>query len=519
MSETSIDRRKFLIRALEGGAGVAALAASGYVGYWWRGSPTTTTTATRLLIPESWTTRGVGMDGIPFISRPDLRPPRVTLTREIGWTRPSIKEGAYFILTPKEYVPDGPGQSGLMIIDVDGELVWFKPPANSTLTQTNMQVQRYQGKSVLTWFEGVDNMGHAQGNGYIADASYQTIATIRAGNGLHADAHELNLTPQGTALITAYGTTRTDLSSVGGPKDGVILKCQAQEIDVATGKMLHAWDSLEHVGVDESEAAFTGGTEAQPYDYFHINSVALDSNGDLLISARNTWTIYKVSRDTGKIIWRLGGKKSDFSMGTGASFFWQHHARALSGGRLSIFDDGASPAKEPQSRGLVVALNERTKHCELVRAYTHPARPLAANQGSVQVLADGRVVVGWGNQPYFSEFSADGSLLFDGRFPADDQSYRSFRAAWKGQPSTKPDVKVRKFTTANTVYVSWNGDTETTGWRILAGTQPSDLHAVAKSARTGFETIVAVQSSGPYYAAEALDRNGNRLARSAVVKL
>jgi hypothetical protein len=143
----------------------------------------------------------------------------------------------------------------------------------------------------------------------------------------NADAHDFLLTPQGTALITIYDVVTADLSSVGGSKNTQVWEGSIQEIDVATGKVIFEWHSLGKVGSDESywplpEAPGTA------WDYIHINSIAIDDDGNLLLSARHTSTVYKLDRHTGEVIWRLGGKRSDFRFGTDSRFSFQHNAVA-----------------------------------------------------------------------------------------------------------------------------------------------------------------------------------------------
>jgi hypothetical protein len=147
-----------------------------------------------------------------------------------------------------------------------------------------------------------------------------------------------------------------------------------------------------------------------------------------------------VARPSGKLIWQLGGKQSSFQLGAGATFYYQHHVRPQGASVISVFDDGASPAMEAQSRAILLDLDTSAMKATLKRSYTHPAGLLAANQGSMQVLDDGRVFVGWGNLPYFSEFAEDGTLLMDGQFPVGDQSYRAFLADWTGHPTDKPAI-------------------------------------------------------------------------------
>ena len=202
--------------------------------------------------------------------------------------------------------------------------------------------------------------------------------------------------------------------------------------------MLFDWNSLDHVPVAESFQPVPGKpSKALPYDYFHIHSVSEMPNGNLLVSARNTWAFYEIDRFSGKVLWRLNGKRSDFTMGAGSHFYWQHRSRANPGGTFTVFDDGASPPEEKQSRGLLLDVDTKAMHVGLKQAYLHPAGFIAANQGSVQLLSDGRVFVGWGNQPHFSVFGPDGGLLVDGELPLNIQSYRAFTHDWTGRPSTR----------------------------------------------------------------------------------
>jgi hypothetical protein len=353
----------------------------------------------------------------------------------------------------------------------------------------------------------------------MANSQYNTIETIKAGDGLQADLHELVLTSAGTALITAYQTTTTNLSSLGGSRKGLIYAGHAQEIDLATGKVLFDWDSLSHVAPDESYLGVPSGPEkGTPMDYFHINSIQVLQNGNLLISGRNTCALYQVDRSTGKVVWRLNGKKSNFTMGAGSKFYWQHDAVPHANGLMTVFDDAATPPEEKQSRGLLLSVDASSQHVSLKQAYLNPAGFLAANQGSVQLLADGRVLVGWGNQPYFSEFAPDGTLLMDGQLPLNVQSYRAFTYDWTGKPSEPPQVAVRADPAGGfMVYMSWNGATEVQRWMVLAGTVASRLEPVGSQDWADFETAIAVNSGGPKFCAVALDGQGKELGRSDVV--
>ncbi len=459
-------------------------------------------------------THGGGAGNVQrFHSLSDLRPPVVTVT-----TQPSAAAPGDVFIAPY----GGPGQAGPMILEPDGGLLWFQPlPAHTSAT--NLQVQRYEGKPVLTWWQGdITVLGFGLGEDVIADSTYTDIAHVRAGNGLRADLHEFQLTPQGTALITAYHPILCDLRSVGGEAYGGVVDGVFQEIDVRTGLVMYEWTSLDHVAIDESfdPSLPETTTTAIPLDYFHINSVSLDRDGSLLISSRNTWTVYKIDAHSGQILWRLGGKRSSFKMGKGTYTAWQHDARELPNGSISVFDNGAAPPVHPQSRGIVIDLDHATGTATLAAAMTHTPPLVAKSQGSLQALANGDWFVGWGGEPYFSELNAEGKLLFDARLPTHDQSYRAFRFEWTGVPTDPPAYAFQPAGAgAGTVYASWNGASLVASWRVLANAGASSLSVVAQAPRSGFETAISIPAgtAGPYLAVQALDAAGDVLGTSPAV--
>jgi Arylsulfotransferase (ASST) len=437
-----------------------------------------------------------------YYSRPDLHPPAVTVTAQ----SPDVAPGLEFVAPYS-----GPGQAGPMILDQSGGLVWFRPlPANAFAT--NLRVQEYLGKPVLTWWQGdISVHGYGIGEGVIADQAYADIAHVRAGNGVHADLHELQLTKQGTALVTAYDPILCNLSSVGGRAYDGVTDGLLQEIDVKTGLVMRQWTSLDHVALDETYAKADNTSAAEPFDFFHINSINVDQDGSLLISARNTWAAYDLDPRSGEILWRLGGKHSSFAMGPGTQTAWQHDPRQLASGAISIFDNGASPAVHPQSRGIVVALDAQQATATLQTQILHPPPLLADSQGDFQALENGDWFVGWGQVPDFSEFNAAGALLFDAHFPVHTQSYRDLRFAWTGIPGNAPAFELRPATGgAATVYASWNGATLVSGWRVLSGPSARSLSPVAQVARSGFETAIALPAGarGRYLTVQALNAAG-----------
>jgi hypothetical protein len=447
-----------------------------------------------------------------FVSRPELRPPTVTVTADSGAHAP----GDIF-LAPYA----GPGQYGPMILDGAGDLLWFKaiPPGSRA---TDLRVQTYEGRPVLTWWQDpLVADGRRDAGVVITDSSYEDIAIVRAGNGYQPDLHAFEVTPTGAALFTVYDAIRCNLSAYGGPADGAVADTLFQEIDLRTGLVRSEWHALDHVALTDSYMPVGhGGTPVSPWDYFHINSVS-EHGGDLLVDSRNTWAAYDVHARTGQIAWRLGGRHSSFAMGAGARPAWQHDVREEPGGRISFFDNGGTPKVHSQSRVIVLALNTQTKTAQLVSSFVHSTPLLAASQGDFQPLAGGNWLIGWGQEPFFSEFSSAGQVLFDAHLPALYQSYTALKFSWSGAPTQRPSLVVHAGSHGRAVaYVSWNGATAVAGWRLLAGASPHALSLTATAPRRGFETAIALSSApARYFAVQALGAGEQVLGASLPVAL
>jgi hypothetical protein len=421
----------------------------------------------------------------------------------------------------------GPGQYGPLIYAPDGRLVWFDRLAGGEAAE-DLNEQTYAGRSALTWWRGrVLSLGFGQGEDVVMDSSYRTLARIPGGNGLQADLHDFQLAPHGIAYITAYNPIRCDLRPLKGVADGAIVDTAIQEIDVGTGLVRWEWHSLDHVGPAESEVETPH--DATPWDYFHLNSIDPQPDGDLLISARSTWAGYLLGGGSGRILWRLGGNRSSFRMGPGTAMAWQHDGRVLPDGEVTFFDDGANPPIHHQSRGLRVALDPKRREARLVAVYTHHDPPLlAASQGNMQTLANGNTVVGYGGVPAISEYATDGALIFDAHQPYDMSFYRAFRYPWHGRPLSPPAVLASQDDTGEEtiVYASWNGATGVAAWRVLAGGASgskagagagSPLAARATIPAISFESSTTLPVKYARVAVQALDSAGRVLGTSPTV--
>ena len=440
-----------------------------------------------------------GSNGVQhFHSRPDLEPASVTVNRQS-----SAESGGDIFVTPQY----GPVQDGPMILDPSGRTIWFQPVPAGELA-TDFRVQQLNGQPVLTWWQGYTNNGSGRGEGVIFNSQYQQIATVQAANGLQGmDLHEFLVTPQGDAYIV--GVSPVHYPGMGRP----LMDAVVQEIDIKTGLVLFEWHALDHVPITES--FFKKGAPGYVFDPYHLNSVSLDTDGNLIISMRNTWAVYKVDHQTGAVIWTLGSNQNSFKMGSGTQTAFQHDVLVQPGGTFTAFDDGGGPPTVRQARAVELSVNENSKTVTLARQFEHSPGLNTNFEGNTQLLPNGDLFVGWGQQPYFTEFNSAGKEVFDARFTSNTSSYRAYKLNWSGQPGGTPSMVLAPNNDGTTeLWTSWNGATAVSSWRVLAGTSANTLVPLQTANWNGFETAIAAPSGVADFEVQALDSNGNVLATS-----
>ncbi|KAF4962605.1 hypothetical protein FSARC_9383 [Fusarium sarcochroum] len=482
-----------------------------------------------------------------YRSRPDLTPPKLNITNPAR--EALVEKGLLFITPYPSFSPGGKGpeQPGAYIFRDNGDLVWtgLSYLAGQVL---NFRVDTWNRQQVLSSFQGqpAETPGRAYGNHVLLNNRYEIIKTLRAASHKFASLHEFRIVDGKTALIEITNTLPVPLSRWGGTKDqNWILSTGFQEIDVETGRVLFEWESINHVDPKDSFHPLTasnGQNSSQAWDYFHLNSVDKDDQGNYIISARNVAALYKIDGTTGEIIWTLGGQSSSFKVEDDAIFAYQHDARLLDRSHdgsidvLSLFDNSASESKQinPVSRARIIQIDHKSKVAKALHTYPAPDGILARSQGNAQVLPNGNVFTNWGQAGAITEFSRDGDVLFHAYLDSAPsnlaQSYRGFRFNWTGTPSEDPAIVVINGETSGTtdIYVSWNGDTETASWRFYielakdSDRKPvNENRLVGEVKRTGFETHLGLDSStldgGFRVLAEALDVNGKILRRSPTV--
>ncbi|SCV37120.1 uncharacterized protein FFB14_06437 [Fusarium fujikuroi] len=480
----------------------------------------------------------VAADG-RYRSRPDLSPPTLNITMPCGG---NCSEGYLFVAPFTGYddpVDHGPLQGAPYILASNGDLVWSGFTYFS-IWAGNFQAARWKDQPVLLSFEGAHNSLHGHGHGHhtFLDQNYQNIRELRAGNHMLSDKHEFIVLNETTALFQIYQP---------------IVDARFQEMDIESGEVLFEWASLDHVSPDETALplplgqAGIGHNSSTAWDYFHINSITKGDDGHYLLSARHASTIYKINGTDGSIIWRLGGRFSDFTLGDNVTFGFQHHARYLKGGSgesteiISLFDNsvyGSESAgggdKEvhlyPYSRGKYIKLDHAAHTATLELAFLPPQGPiLSKSQGSLQTLPNGNALINWGSEGQITEYSSNGEPVFhafldSGLLQDKLQNYRAFRYNWTGySPETLAVLAEEVEGGEVNVYVSWNGDTRTVAWRVSWSERIgwATIRKTQTHPKSGFETAIkltkAFSSMGPV-SVEALGADGQVLQASKSIR-
>lgn len=445
--------------------------------------------------PPEWTT---------YKSFP-LKVPKVTITTD--------KPGA-----STDPVFHAPRTNGPIISDSKGELIYYRPG----LRATDFRVQSYLGKPVLTWWRRAQVGKYVESSYQIAGPNYKVIKRFQAGNGYTSDPHEFTMASQTTAFVNSFRSVIMDLSRFGGPKRVPVMDNVAQEIDLRTGQVMWEWHSLGNIGIGESYLPVPKKV-TRSYDYFHLNSIARDTDGNILLSARHTSALYKINRLTGKVMWRMGGKRSNIKLGTGVKFAYQHDFRRHADGTYSIFENGAAggalPNRAKVSKSLVFRINEKAKTATLDRSYQHPDGLLATSQGNAQLLSNGNLLTGWGALKVCTEFNRAGDVVWDMVYSAVNVTYRCYRDPWTGSPPQRViSVKSEQDEANSRVWVSWNGDTRVRSWRVLAG-NPGGLTYSTEVPRTGFETEIPITGQPAAFRLVGVDGEGKVIGRSGLNRL
>ncbi len=403
----------------------------------------------------------------------------------------------------------------LLILDTQGNLIYYQSMANDF----NGYDFKLLPNGDLSYFSQKDSAF------FVMDSHYQVIRKIQAGNGYTTDLHDLVQLPNGNVILMAYDAETVDMSKItpGGRTNATATGLIIQELD-PSNNVIFQWRSWDFIPITDTTASLTDPA----IDLVHGNGLALDSDGNLLVSSRNLSEITKVNLQTGAVMWRLGGKANQFTFVNDQPFAFQHNIGVLPNGDITIFDNHGTEQSPAPSRGLEYKVDEVNKTVTKVWEFQDTPPIFATYMGDTQRMQDGNTFLDWG-APFtgtgfqfvnITEINPQNQVIFQLTFDQPYVSYRAFRSPWQGSPLTKPDLAFKNDGSGLTLGYSWNGATEVDSWKLYGGSSPSSLNVIDQKAKAGFETQTLLASAPKgecYFQSAAMDKNGNEMARSAVV--
>ncbi len=431
----------------------------------------------------------------------------------VAKTSPDNGEGDIFV-APIPWTAASTG-SYLLILDGQGNLIYYQSMAN----QFNGYDFKVLPNGDLSFFSQKDSVF------YVMDAHYQIIKKIQAGNGYATDLHDLLLLPNGNVILMAYDAETIDMSKVvsGGNSNATVTGLIVQELD-SSDNVIFQWRSWDFFAFTDSTSSLTDPT----IDLVHGNGLALAGDGNLLVSSRDLSEITKIDLQTGAVMWRLGGKANQFQFVNDQPFAYQHNIGVLPNGDITIFDNHGTQESPAPSRGVEYKVDEVNKTVTKMWEFQDTPPIFATFMGDTQRMVNGNTFLDWG-APFtgtgyqfvnITEVDPQNQVIFQLAFDQPYVSYRAFRAPWLGSPLTRPDLAFKTDGNGLLLGYSWNGATEVASWKVYGGSSPDSLSLIDQKAKAGFETqtqLASLQKSECYFQAAAIDKNGNEMARSAVV--
>lgn len=485
----------------------------------------------------------------PYISRPDLIPSELDVQINEGGV-----EDSYIFLCPwNSDIPQSAPYMGPHIYDKNGSLIWTGYGLPQTIS--NFQPIQYHGNSSnttgLSYFTGVLAGGLGFGSYREMDNSYRITETLGHQSPFFHDFHEFRDFGDGRAAFSTYQAIQYDLSPWNSSmEDGWVYQNVLIEIDSSTDEVLFQWNSIEHIPISESLVLKQmndgkGKSNKHPFDYLHMNSIDKDSDGNYLISCRHTWSLYYIDGKSGDLIWTLNSNPegtTNWDVDDDATFAYQHDARFVDAGLIgqksndsvryiSLFDNesngGTPKGFRSKSRGIILKLtstiadsfatkgNNTIGKVELFQEYKSgdAVDHISGSQGSVQVLDNGNVFVGWGSASAVSEYTVDGNIIFEAVPKDGTNSYRAFKGNWTGMPFQAPAIVATAFesNSSTVMYFSYNGATEVKKYNLYGGNSTSHMSKIAEVDKDGFQGTYTAKEFYRDVKIEALDGNGKKL--------
>ncbi|KAJ5204170.1 uncharacterized protein N7498_005049 [Penicillium cinerascens] len=479
-------------------------------------------------------------DLMSFVTLPEVR----ALKWDVQYhDRARADPGYWFVAPYGQISPEQPTkkyqqyQVGPYIYDDNGMLIWAGSP-----TWQNQNVFDFRPVHDLATDKGThmsmivnwETDGVLKGKGVMMNTHYHVENEVNVLDDMHDfNMHEFNILPGGkTAVACTYHSREINMEDFGRPTESSwIISGGFVEVDMETSEVLVQWESYDHIPLHESNMfhAWDSPQGFPGWDYVHINAVDKNEAGDYLISLRFTDTIYGISGEDGRIMWRLGGIESNFDMDF--TFSKQHDVKFVSSNGthhvISLLNNASDERGNDEniSSALFIEVDTVAMTARVINRINRPDSALTRLRGSVSTLANGNIFAGWSEFGYQSEHAPNGDVLMTARFASDRYStYRAYKSDFIGRPTTSPDVVASVYGTSDEdittiIYVSWNGATDVVGYNFYAQAYDSGARVkIGHANKSDFETMYIVDGYMDWISAEALGVNGKVMSTSRVTR-
>lgn len=390
------------------------------------------------------------------------------------------------------------GNAYNVIFDNAGSPVWYQLMPDA---RWDMKVQPNGMLTMLARTGGMRFVG--------LNTNYQEVTSYSATNGYTTDEHELRVLPDGTYFLIGSYSNTVDMTRyvVGGNPAASVLETVLQQF-TPSGELIFQWRGWDNYDVRDTQiSSLTGAV----IDFPHMNAIEVDSDGHFLVSSRHVSEVTKINRDTGEVIWRLGGTNSTFTFTNDPlnGFCNQHAVRLVGTNRCTLFDNG--DVRSPElSRGVEYLLDLTNLTATLTWQFRQTPDLYAPDMGNVQRLTNGNTLINWasGFLPKLTEVRPDGTKAFEMNWVDQATStYRVWRCPWQGS-ATQPYLMVEPYPDNITLVFNQFGDTNVAFYRIYGGTASQSTNLLAASGVTLMQLSNLQNGSNYFFRVTAVNRQG-----------
>ena len=270
-------------------------------------------------------------------------------------------------------------------------------------------------------------------NWIVLNDKMKEVDTLNCVNGYKADYHDIQLLQNGGYILQAYDSISVNMSEIvsGGNPNAIVIYLIIQEFD-QNKNLIFEWNAWDHLNIaDYTNLDLT----RLRLTWMHGNSIEVDQDFHLLVSNRRSSEILKIDRNTGDVLWYLGGPNNDFTINNDSfnGFNKQHDVRRLSNGNILLFDNG-NEHQPPISRVVEYSVNEINKSINLVWEFYHPEQLLGLAMGSAQRLPNQNTLINWGivnnNGAIITEVDYNKNIVLEIRYPLGVRCYKVRKEDW-----------------------------------------------------------------------------------------